>query len=90
MKIRLKDGTTIVSTADKADKVKKAINDGAIGIELDGKWFRADWVASIMPGGRTEAEIPESHQIEAPDHRGLESPAKEKLRKQITELHKKM
>ena len=87
MIIKLKDRTEIVASINEADKVKQAIENGAVGIELGQKWFRADFVASIMPGGNTEAEYNDK-QIEAPDYRGLDSAAKEKIRQYFKEKNK--
>jgi hypothetical protein len=81
MIIKLKDGTEIVETSEKAELVKRAIEQGAIGIELGDKWFRSDWVASIMPGGTKQ--VREDRLLDRPDYRGQHSPAKEKLRAQL-------
>jgi hypothetical protein len=78
MIIKLKDGTEIHETPEKAEKIKQAIEAGAVGIELGDKWFRADWVATIMPGGTPKIESDKL--LPKPDYRGQESPAKEKLR----------
>ena len=51
MIIRLKDRTEITVTKKQAEKIKQAINDGVVGIEVGEKWFRSDYVASILPGG---------------------------------------
>lgn len=88
MIVTLKDRTKIVCTKDEADKTKQAIDAGAVTIELKGRWFRADWVASIMPGG--EVETPVNLKIEAPDYRGLPSPAKEQLRIGVEKLRKQV
>lgn len=84
MIIKLKDGTQITVSKLQADKVKTAIESDAKAINLDDKWFRSDWIASIMPGGQTEADkIPEHRQISPADHRGEYSPAKEKIRENL-------
>jgi hypothetical protein len=88
MIVTLKDRTAIIATKDEADKIKNAIEDGAVGIELGNRWFRADWVATIMPGGNVEKI--NDKQIEAPDNRGKNSPAKEKLRKDLEKLRNKV
>lgn len=81
MIIKLKDGTQFIESKENADKIKSAISAGAVGIDIDDKWFRADWVASIMPGGQTEADrVPENMRLDKVDHRGEPSPAKEALR----------
>lgn len=86
MIVTLKDRTAIITTKDEADKIKNAIEDGDVGIELGSKWFRADWVASIMPGGNIDMR--NYKQIEAPDNHGVDSPAKEKLRKDMEKFRK--
>lgn len=90
MKVRLKDRTEFIVTNDQAEKIKKAIDDGAIGIDLGDKWFRADQVASIMPGGHTEVDLitDKTRLIEAPDNRGRPSAAKELLREKMKKLRK--
>lgn len=81
MIIKLKDGTEINVTTERAEAVKDAIERGVVGIELDDKWFRSDWVATIMPGGTPKPQ--QDNLLEAPDYRGQYSPAKEKLRAQL-------
>ena len=84
MIIKLKDGTEIIETLEKAELVKQAIEQGAIGIELGDKWFRSDWVASIMPS--PAKPLTNDKLLERPDHRGEYSPAKEKIRRQLSRV----
>lgn len=88
MIVHLKDRTQVIVTTEEADKIKQALDNGAVSIELGDRWFRADWIASIMPGGAVEKPI--ELRIEAPDNRGEYSPAKEKLRKDLEKLRNKV
>ena len=78
MIIKLKDGTETVVTKEQANKAERAIESGAIGIKVNDLWVRCDWIAVIKPGGATVVD--ESRLLDTPDHRGIDSPNKEKLR----------
>jgi predicted ATP-grasp superfamily ATP-dependent carboligase len=85
MIIQLRDRTEIVVTKEQAEKVKQAIQNDAKGIEIASEWFRADYVVRIKSGGEKITPLATNRQIEAPDHRGQQSEAKERLRSMLKE-----
>ena len=84
MIIQLRDQTEITVNAERAEKVKRAIESDVKGIEIDGEWFRADYVVRIKPGGVAQQNY-NNKQIEEPDHRGQNSANKEKIRAMLKE-----
>ncbi len=80
-------GQKIVVTEERAKKI--AAKAKLIPVNVNGQihFINPSDIASIKPNGRLE-RIDSSRQIKAPDHRGKESPAKEKLRNQMQKLSK--
>lgn len=87
MIIQLRDRTEIIVNPTEAEKVKSAIGAGATGIELKGEWFRSDYVVRIKPGGAVKPDT-EHKRLDPLDFRGLESPAKEKIRSAIKKYNR--
>jgi len=82
--VKLFDKTEIVVSQDEAKKIGEAINKGVKMISIKGSLINPSSIASIMPGGHTQADVmPWSKRLPPPDHRGLASPAKEVLRKRL-------
>lgn len=55
MIVKLKDGTEVSVTLEQSENLKKAIAQGVAGVEVNGIWFRCDWVAVIKGGGEPKA-----------------------------------
>lgn len=77
-------GQKITVTEEQASKL--AVKAKLIPVMVNGQihYLNPSDIASIKPNGRLE-RIGSDRQIEAPDNRGKESKAKEKLRKQMKE-----
>lgn len=89
MIIKLFDKTEFEVSQEQAELIKRAITEGEPSIEIKDKWFRTSAIATIMPGGKTEADIPIERRLAPPDYRGQPSVAKEKLRRQIESMRSK-
>lgn len=82
MIVQLFDRTQTIVTKAEANQIAKAINQEAKLIQINGMMINPKAIASIKPGGGTEADrLPTSHRLAAHDNRGEHSPALEAMRK---------
>lgn len=70
---------------EQANKIEQAMVDGTKFFKVHGDLIATSSVMLIKSGG-VQVNLDESRQIDAPDYRGIDSPAKDKLRQQVKKL----
>jgi hypothetical protein len=81
-------GEKLIVTNEQAEKIAGIAE--LIEVNVGGRrhYINPKNIASINPSSLPNDLLSTNKQIDAPDHRGVDSPAKEKLRKQMAQLSK--
>ncbi len=79
------DKQQYIISKEQAEKIEKAVTSNAKFFKVDGDLIATSAVMAIKKGGEVLDSAPEDRQIEAPDYRGQESAAKEKVRAMLKE-----